>query len=533
MSSFRNIEGDDDACLLLGYADGYSARDMIPLISSFHAFTPQSCQLVVFMHVSNYDQIQLFQSYDRLSIVDPSDVAVLEKRSSALEHHPAFNRYFVIHNWLRPRYLEYTRVIMADLRDTALFDDPFNQLITDGDAIQTFTEIKTYQEEEKHNQKWVRNCYGPDFINSILEEPMTCCGVIASSGKGVKEYLDAFTAEMLKKDGCDVVGLDTAVHVWITHKVLLKVSVVDSETALIRHSPAWGDNMQTKRAQDYRFDRDGKLLNKDGKPFAMIHQADRLPEVWKPFVSGRYNGDAKRLAGRCPTPQQIRKQRRFELVEDPDFQEVPGLSQWHTTISEALPTELEFLRSRLKDDAVIVDLGGNVGAFSESITFKCPGCTVHIVEAIPEFARYIKSNNPQFHVYNFALNSPATTSENLTIWRSHENFGWNTLVFEKKTHGMTKLSVPAVAFDDVFCLPRIDLLKIDIEGAEAACLAGMHRTLSRLPCLPEIVLEIGWGSSHPDVLHLYRELDFLSTLGYPKITLENNTMDVWLKGTCF
>ena len=186
--------------------------------------------------------------------------------------------------------------------------------------------------------------------------------------------------------------------------------------------------------------------------------------------------------------------------------------------------ELDARRLRLREDAVIVDLGGNVGAFSETVTANCSQCTVHVVEALPDLARFVKRNNPNFNVYNFALSSPATTSADL---------GWNTLVSEKRTHDMSKLSVPAASFDDVFCFSRIDVLKIDIEGSEAACLSGMHRTLSRLPCLPDIVLEIGWGTLHPDVSQLRRELDFLSILGYPKITLENHTMDVWWEGTCF
>lgn len=531
----RKIEGDNDACLLIGYADGYPVHIVMPLISSFHAFTPQSCLLVVFMRVSHTDQIQMFKNYGRVVIVDPSDVAVLEPRSSQLKEHPAFYRYFVIQSWLRPRSPQFARIIMADLRDTALFDNPFKQLLANGDAIQSFTEIKTYREEEIYNQKWIRNCYGPDFLHSILHEPITCCGVIASSGRGMMQYLDAFTAEMLRKHGCDGVGLDTAVHVWISHKILKNVSFVDYEHALIRHSPAWDDDEQPGRELSYKFDTVGRLLNSRGEPFAMIHQADRLPAIWKPFV--KYNDigvvDQKYLS--CPLPQQSRNQQRYELADHPEYREqnTESLWQWHTTISKALPVELDARRLRLREDAVIVDLGGNVGAFSETITAKCSDCTVYVVEALPEMARFIKHNNPQFHVYNFALSGPATTSADLTIWRHKNNLGWNTMFSEKTTPDMTELSVPAASFDDVFCLPRIDVLKIDIEGSESACLSGMHRTLSRLPCLPDIVLEIGWGTLHPDVSQLRRELDFLSILGYPKITLENHTMDVWWEGTCF
>jgi hypothetical protein len=58
---------------------------------------------------------------------------------------------------------------------------------------------------------------------------------------GILQYLDAFVDEMKRVAGCDLVGMDTAVHVWLIHVPLRNLSViVDSATALITHAPTGG-----------------------------------------------------------------------------------------------------------------------------------------------------------------------------------------------------------------------------------------------------------------------------------------------------
>jgi hypothetical protein len=54
-------------------------------------------------------------------------------------------------------------------------------------------------------------------------------------------------------------------------------------------------------------------------------------------------------------------------------------------------------------------------------------------------------------------------------------------------------SIPVVSLDDLVArgeleLTRLDVVKMDIEGAEPSALFGMRRTIAR--CRPEIVMEI-------------------------------------------
>ena len=83
-----------------------------------------------------------------------------------------------------------------------------------------------------------------------------------------------FLKELLRKEGCDEQGIDTAVHVWIVHRYPDLVRIMDSDAALIRHCPV-----------DVVQDSHGRVLNKLGEPYALIHQADRVPAIWEPYYT--------------------------------------------------------------------------------------------------------------------------------------------------------------------------------------------------------------------------------------------------------
>jgi len=212
------------------------------------------------------------------------------------------------------------------------------------------------------------------------------------------------------------------------------------------------------------------------------------------------------------------------------------LKDWHSVISQRLPKEIGACKKTLRADAVIVDLGGNVGAFSEAMSYGCRHCNVYTVEAVPSYARFIKSRNPTFNVFNIGLSNSAGSFE---LWMSKNNLGWNTAIEAKKTPDQEKITVPTRTFDD-FVWPhilskhngRIDVLKIDVEGAEWLVLAGMHKALSSLHCLPHLFMEIGWGSNHPSWPKMKDELDFLHEIGYPEVEVPSHTIDIYFKSTC-
>lgn len=197
---------------------------------------------------------------------------------------PAHNRYIYTAKWLTEHQKEYERVIMSDVRDIALYGDPFEQVPISSNSssgVQAYTELLTYRQEASWNQPWVRSCYGDEFLESIMDEKITCCGLISGTIDGMLDYLHAFLEQLKGKFDCNSHGADTAIHVWIIHKVLPNVRIVDSEHSLIRHHPS---PEQLKELFDPVT---GGMYNSDGRPYAVIHQFDRHPTLfWNHFSEG-------------------------------------------------------------------------------------------------------------------------------------------------------------------------------------------------------------------------------------------------------
>ena len=480
--------------VLIGYAVGYGEDILWRLASAFHEVTRENADLVLFTSLT----VSKIARFPRLKLIH-----------KPARGNSAFERYKHISGWLQEHAHLYNRVIMTDTRDIALFDDPFPQI--QNEPIQAFTEVVTYKYDHWYNQGWVRNCYGQEFLDSIMDELVTCCGVIAGTAQGMLDYLAAFEVQMQRKKGCDPVGTDTAIHVWIIHKELKGAKIVDSETAIIRHAPKWGPESDKQLLQSSaKYDERGRLLNNLGKPFALIHQLDRFPSLWGPYCAKHAKGTDFKVSA---------------ILND----QPPALYKWYKQISDVLPTAIPSIIKTLPHDAVIVDLGGNVGAFSDTLTRNCDACTVHIVEAVPQYARFIKHNSQRYNVYNVGL---AAKPGSLDLWVSNDNLGWNTFIASKRTGDQQKIVVPTARFDDVVHVDSIDVLKIDVEGAEWMVLSGMHRTLNRLKCLPHLLMEIGWGTNNPMWPKLKEQLDYLHELGYPTVNVPAKTTDIWFKTTC-
>ena len=274
----RNHERGD---LFIGYAEGYPPEVIFRVSSSFHSVTGAPALLVLFSDIDSATRSHLEAKFTRLRVVNIEYPGTfVEDRISHVSQeftNPAFQRYLAIHAWLTVHSKEFRHVIMSDIRDVAFFGDPFRQLKSDTTpGVQVFTELLRYKDDAKWNQKWLRNCYGQSFVDEILQEYITCCGVIAGTSESLLEYLDLFVEELNHKKGCDKTGLDTAIHVWIIHRRLNNTKIIDSEMSLIRHAP----NLTGTRLNSR-----GEPVNLLGEPYALVHQADRLPSLWQRYCS--------------------------------------------------------------------------------------------------------------------------------------------------------------------------------------------------------------------------------------------------------
>ncbi len=181
---------------------------------------------------------------------------------------------------------------------------------------------------------------------------------------------------------------------------------------------------------------------------------------------------------------------------------------------------------------VLVDVGANTGVFVEEV-LKCRDCTTYAFEPVPEYARRCAerlAGRTNVHVVPAALSD---AYGKVDLWMDTDNLGWNTMIRSKKEEQMHPIVACAVRFDDYaeqYGVNRIDVIKIDVEGAEFRVLRGMRRTLERLAVKPVILLEIGWGpGGHPHWTEEIEELEWLFSHGYERVdcTVEG-TRDILL-----
>ena len=151
------------------------------------------------------------------------------------------------------------------------------------------------------------------------------------------------------------------------------------------------------------------------------------------------------------------------------------------------PHILDYLRAHLRRDHVFMDVGANLGYF----TVLCAPLVARViaVEPVARPGRYC------------ALNITANDLANVELlpyglWHEDTSF----LVLDDPLNiGAGSLSqsgdelIQCRALDGLvergeLSLPRLDMVKMDIQGAEVSALAGMRQTIAR--CRPGIIMEV-------------------------------------------
>ena len=162
------------------------------------------------------------------------------------------------------------------------------------------------------------------------------------------------------------------------------------------------------------------------------------------------------------------------------------------------PVVKEYLVTRFRPGEVFADVGANVGAYS--LRAASQGMIVHSFEPNPENVKVLERNceinGLSIDLHECALGSSegiASLSANGAASRISDEGG---------------LKVPVYTLDS-FHIPRIDLLKVDVEGYELEVLQGALETLER--CHPTMMVEMHhWVGAEKEAAIF----EILSGLGY-------------------
>lgn len=190
------------------------------------------------------------------------------------------------------------------------------------------------------------------------------------------------------------------------------------------------------------------------------------------------------------------------------------------TVEKDVAFLLDFSLPRYISHFAVLDIGSNIGLFSECLILSLKSnrsCTYDIAlfEPIQEYhytgkKRLAKISNHTTH-FNYGISNVRERRDiNLNLG---PNLGTNSYL-NVDPNGpsmyMKKEVTQSITLDELmepYTLKKLDLIKIDVEGFEGNVLSGAMQTIYRY--LPDMYVELGWGTRHPSYtknLKIYNEL---------------------------
>jgi FkbM family methyltransferase len=181
------------------------------------------------------------------------------------------------------------------------------------------------------------------------------------------------------------------------------------------------------------------------------------------------------------------------------------------------PATSDLFRRLLRPGMNVVDIGAHVGYFT-LLAAKLVGTEgrVFAFEADPATYNVLRENIELNQYENIVASDKAISDHvgELKLFGSHQRDGdgvsrWNRVYAADQAEQGT--TIPAVTLDDFLDAhgdPAVDLLKMDIEGAEVLALRGMSRLLRRSQH-PKLILEFypdGLAAAGSEPLEMPRQL---------------------------
>lgn len=180
---------------------------------------------------------------------------------------------------------------------------------------------------------------------------------------------------------------------------------------------------------------------------------------------------------------------------------------------------MRILPDLLPPDGVMVDAGAHIGLLAVPAASLVPHGRVHAIEPVARSAdllqRNAESNPGQVSVHRFAL----WDSECEGKIAAEQRFSAGAAL----TAGTAGTAVPLRTLDawaDEIGLERLDLLKLDVEGAEVAALRAARRTLERhrpaiiVECNPPALARAGAGGLDALMAEVTRTAPHVRWLGW-------------------
>ena len=154
----------------------------------------------------------------------------------------------------------------------------------------------------------------------------------------------------------------------------------------------------------------------------------------------------------------------------------------------------EVIERVLKENSNAIDVGCHKGQFLKLFLKHAPRGHHFAFEPIPDLAKMLQAEFPSVEVHNHALSDKSGTASFFIVPDAPALSSLNERAVVAQDKSRQEIEVPTERLDTI--IPRelkIDLIKIDVEGAEGLVISGAIDTIRRNN--PYIVLEHGGSSS--------------------------------------
>ncbi len=150
--------------------------------------------------------------------------------------------------------------------------------------------------------------------------------------------------------------------------------------------------------------------------------------------------------------------------------------------------ESQVFLEKLKDDMVVVDIGANIGYYTLLAAEKAK--QVISFEPDPVSFTYLQKNVEKNNLKNVEIHQLAIAQKagTLDFYKNPHNFGDSRVYsFKEGKRAYTIKTISLDEFIDINNIGKVDVIKIDIQGAEGLALLGMQNTLAQQQ--PELFIE--------------------------------------------
>jgi FkbM family methyltransferase len=164
----------------------------------------------------------------------------------------------------------------------------------------------------------------------------------------------------------------------------------------------------------------------------------------------------------------------------------------------------QYAKNFVPEDAVILDVGANIGFISTIFSHFNPSARIHAFEPGEKNFKYLDKNIKKNNLKNVTPYNLACGSENyVTTFR--ENSAWGYIDSELQVDSPGSKCLIRVTTIDQFVedneISRIDLIKIDVEGFEKHVFDGLSHVIEKFK--PKIIFEfntfcmLSYGRTNP------------------------------------